>query len=283
MDLTFVRGAALFFVPMVVASCGGSSDQGLIKNSPDAELTGCTTTPESCNEDTVSGVVAKVILDDTGEAVIRFVTITDNGDDTLTYDDGLRTIVFDINGDGPNGEILAGFPVGDYTLNVVMDQDFGVFEDGIVGVHTDADSVPLGGTATYLGEAYIAYGENAIQTITDDFGDSTLEVNFGTALADLTIDIDDFEPNITDFDQIVSEGMVIDGYSFTGDEVVLLLDSADVTGTVLGGNLEGASAGMFFGPVNGDLNPEEFGAVTVINGDDGFVYGLAAGAALPNP
>lgn len=79
--------------------------------------------------------------------------------------------------------------------------------------------------------------------------------------------------------------MTIHGYTLTGDQVVLLLDSAQVNefGELTGLNTDGASAGIFFGPLNLDGNPDEFGAVAVVGGDAANVYGLAVGWALPTP
>lgn len=220
---------------MIVASCGGSSEQGLIRNSPDKALAGCTVDAGSCNQKVVSGVVAKVTLAETGEAVVRFVTLTDSNDDgdfsdgNFTYRDGNQTIVF-TGGVGPGGETITTYvTLGVYNTNTFVTlppgDAFAVFEDGIVGEHTDAGSVPVAGTATYPGSSYIAYGDNSTHFIAEEFGDSTLEVDFGSALADLTIDLDPVDLAITEFDQIVSNDMVIDGYSFTGDEVVRIEDT----------------------------------------------------------
>lgn len=139
--------------------------------------------------------------------------------------------------------------------------------------------IPTSGSATYSGGSYIEYGD-FFGSYQSEFGTTTLDVNFaGEGTADLNIYLPVDAANITDFDQIQSMGMTIDGYTFTGDQVILLLDSTQVNefGELTGVNTDGASAGIFFGPVDFNGNPEEFGAVAVVGGDSSYVYGLAAG------
>lgn len=282
------RGAALFVLPMIVASCGGSSGPApgdapndypaLIKTSPPV-VGGCTTTDESCNQNVLTGVFAKIDYDPVTEEIeIRFVSLTDNGGDTFIYNDGEKSFVVDEFGNGPNGEFLTADLTGAfYSVNmygVVSPTDF---VDGIVGAQTDASVIPVDGLASYSGNSYIAFGD--YNTEAAEFGTSSLEVNFAASDADLTIDLDEFDASITEFDQIVANNMVIDGYSFTGDEALLLLLGEPVN--VTGANTDSAAAGLFFGPINGDGNPEEFGAVAVVGGDDGYVYGLAEGQVAP--
>lgn len=282
-NLSIARGAALLVLPMIVASCGGS-DQGLIETLPDQDKAGCTDTPVSC--DTVfSGVVAKVVLTDTGEAAIRFATFdgdveTQNG----IYTDGVETVIF-TNGVGDEGEEGGFLQVGTYSgfggLILEDTPNILVTEDGVFGANTDGNVVPIAGVAFYEGDAYAVYYDNITQSLYLDDAFSELTVNFAQADADLRIQL--FNNNITEFDAIYADNMTITGYTFTGSEVrlmedVLAVPTFDVTSDVLGVNLDSASAGMFFGPVNGDGNPEEFGAVTVVNGSDGFVFGVAVGA-----
>jgi hypothetical protein len=282
-NYTLARGAALFFAPMVVASCGGSSGPvpgeppesypALVKSAP-PQVSGCTVSEDSCNETVVVGVLAKVHEDPaTGEIEIRFVTVTDSGDSGI-YNDGEKSVVFSL-GTGPSGETIDFDPLNSnyYAVDVYGYLGNDDYYEGIVGAQTSASVVPDSGTATYNGGAFILYGDYT-GYVEGDYGDSNLEVNFLTGLADLTIDLDG---SITSFDQIVSTGMVIDGYTFTGDNATLLLLDADVTEDIVGLNSDGAAAGLFFGPANIDGNPEEFGAVSVVGGDDGYVYGVAQG------
>lgn len=282
----FARTAALFIAPIVLASCGGSSDAppdegpALIKNSPPV-VSGCTDSELSCNETVVAGVLAKVHEDPaTGEIEIRFVTITDNLNGTATYYDGEKSVVFSA-GAGPSGEWididLANSNYYAVDLYGFLGNDD--YIEGIVGAQSSASIIPNSGTATYNGGAYILWGDySGIPGANGaEYGTSNLQVDFLNGLADLTIDLDQFDASITDFDQIVSNDMSIDGYTFTGDNAVLLLLGNDVTEAIVGLNSDGAAAGMFFGPANTDGNPEEFGAVSVVGGDDGYVYGVAQG------
>lgn len=288
----FARGAALIILPMLAASCGGSNAPAptappnfypdMIKSGPPS-VSGCTVTEESCNSESLVGVFAKINYNpETEEIEIRFVSVNDNGDETFTYNDGENAFVVDALGDGPNGEFLSAVLTGAYysvnMFGVVSPDDF---VDGIVGAPTDASVIPLGEDvlASYSGNSYIAFGDYNTESF--EYGTSSLEVDFLTGLADLTIDLDEFDNAITEFDQIVSNNMQIDGYTFTGDEALLLLlgEPVNVTGT----NTDSASAGIFYGPVNADGNPEEFGAVAVVGGDDGYVYGLAEGQVAPLP
>lgn len=281
-NISFSRGAALFIAPMVLASCGGSgtgNDQALIKNSPPA-VSGCTDSELSCNETVLAGVFAKVHEDPaTGEIEIRFVTLTDNLNGTGTYYDGEKSVVFSA-GTGPSGEWIDADLANSnyYAVDLYGFLGNDDYIEGIAGAQTSASVVPDSGFATYNGGAYIVYGNyTGIGNTMGDYGTSNLDVDFLNGLADLTIDLDGI--GITSFDQIVSNGMVIDGYTFTGDQAILLKLGADVTDAIVGLNSDGASAGMFFGPANTDGNPEEFGSVSVVGGDDGYVYGVAQGDA----
>lgn len=249
-------------------------------------MAGCTTTDESCNGGVLAGVFAKIDVDPVTEGIeIRFVSLTDNGNNTSTYNDGEKSFVVDEFGFGPNGEALAADLTGAYySVNLYGFVSDSEFVDGILGAPTDASVIPVEGLASYSGNAFIAFGN--YDSASAEYGTSTLEVNFAASDADLTIDLDEFDASITAFDQIVANDMVIDGYTFTGDEAVLLLEIepdvfVDVTNSLTGANTDSAAAGMFFGPVNADGNPEEFGAVAVVGGDDGFVYGLAEGQVAP--
>lgn len=285
-NINVVRGAALFFMPMVLASCGGS-DQAFVEENPEPGLIesviskskpGCV---DNCEGVVAAGVVARVVLTETGETAIRFATF--DGDQNTgdgVFRDGIETVNFS-DGVGDQGEEGGFLPVGTYSgFGTIIFEDSAVafvMEDGFFGVNTDGDVVPVDGIAFYEGTAYIQYGDNVAQLIYDDFGLSDLTVNFGEGDADLRIELID-NLFIAEFDEIHADNMVIDGYTFTGDAVRLMDDDfGDVTADVLGANLDSASAGMFLGPVDENGNPEEFGAVTVNNGDDGYVYGIAIG------
>ena len=81
---------AVFTLPFALGACDPVNNDGRIANSPNQALAGCGLTALSCNPEGVSsGLVAKLVGDpDTGELVIRFVTLTKNEDGSFTYDDG---------------------------------------------------------------------------------------------------------------------------------------------------------------------------------------------------
>ncbi len=129
--------------------------------------------------------------------------------------------------------------------------------DRHIGLQTDVSVIPTSGSATCSGASYIEYGF-FFGSYQSEFGTSTLDVNFaGEGIADLNIHLPVDAANITDFDQIQSTGMTIEGYTFTGDQGILLLDSAQVDefGELTGVNTDSASAGIFFGPDDFNGNP----------------------------
>lgn len=267
------RATALFIAPMVVASCGGSAEQGLIKNAPNLALAGCT---DSCAGIDESGIVAKIDID-SGKVSIRFATITDNDDSTFTYRDGQRVELLDgVPGgyEGTNMLILE-----EYTSNLYSQFDYGLaagpdeFFYGVFGRHTDAEAIRVSGDALYFGNAIIATefsGE-------DESAVSVLDVDFGAKSADLYA-YASLLSEFASFDEIQALNMQIDGYSFTGDEMVFLLESqtVDITGT----NSSSATAGMFFGTVDGEGTPVEFGAVGVATGDSNSVILVTTGGLV---
>ncbi len=269
------RGAALFVVPMVVASCGGSADQNLIRNAPNPSLAGCT---DSCAGVDDSGVIAKIDIN--SEAIsIRFATITDNEDTTYTYSDGQRVELLDgVIGGYEGTDMIIG---EDYT-GIYSQLAYGLAVDpdeafiGVFGRHTDADAIRLTGQAFYLGDALILTGFSG----EDEFAASVLDVDFGAKTADLYAYTSELG-TIATFDEIQALNMQVDGYSFTGDEMVFLLESENVN--VTGANTDSAAAGLFFGTVDGLGNPAEFGAVGVASGDSDQVILIANGGFIPPP
>lgn len=282
----FARGAALIILPLFVSSCGGSSSDpapeeppvlpSMIANTANKDLAGCTI-GDSCNATVLSGVVTKV--DAAGDAEIRFVTITDNLNSTYTYDDGERQLVFDfIDIDIVNSIVYFEGPDGQLALEVLTNEYSGIggglaispdeFFVGVAGNHTDASAIPLDGTADYVGSGFISTGFSGEADVS-----STLTVDFGAGSADLVADTF-VNSTIVDFDSMESRNMTIDGYTFYGDEVVLLngINEVDITGA----NTEAAGAGLFYGPTSGG-NPSEFGAIATIYGDDDAVLLVTEG------
>lgn len=263
-NINFVRGAALLFSPMILASCGGSSEpppeeppvlQSLIKNSPDEALAGCTVDLGSCNQTVVrSGVIVKKELDRS----LRFFTVTDNEDTTYTYSDGEDDVV------------ITQQELDDFNnLNIIPDGfDFQLLS-AAWGQHTDASVIPVGGTALYEGTA----GYHTQSHLYDDDGTAFLSVDFGAGTANLSATFPGY------IKTILVPNMLIDGYSFTGDEVELYdaLGPIDLTGA----NSQAASAGMFFEAIDGTWDvPEWFGAVAVREGDDDAIWLNSIGAAI---
>lgn len=280
---TPVRVATAFILPFIVTGCDPLSDDGRIANSANQSLAGCDTLAiGSCNQEVFSGVIAKFVEnEDTGELSIRFVTVTDNGDGTYTYDDGETEIVVEQTGlntfEGTTtnasftttdaGLLAAGFAEG--TTDSILEDDLIV---GVGGWHTDADAVPTTGTALYEGDASFQLVISGL----DATGSSELSVNFGNSTADLYAYVG--AGAIDSFTRLESLDMNISGYTFTSNDIALYDGATEVAfEDVTGADSDGAAAGMFFGPVDANGNPIEFGAVAILSGDDDKLIMYTAG------
>lgn len=270
------RTAALMTMMLATSACDPLSYDGKIANRADPNLEGCTYLLASCNDTTYAGVVAKIEGDpETGDLSIRFFTLKDNEDTTYTYDDGQSDIVLDNSLSGTNAELtevnlglLATAGITGYTSLTPQQDIYGFF-----GYQTDASVIRTDGVAVYYGEAVFDTVNSGEGT-----GISALSVDFGgPGDADLYAVVT--SGTIVSFDEMRALNMTIDGYTFTGDEVVLLLEDSPVDlDTITGNDTKTASAGMFFGPVDGDGTPIEYGAVAIISGDDDKVLLLSAGS-----
>lgn len=254
-------------------ACGPLSYDGAVANSANNALSGCEGTWDTCNDQVASGVVAKFETNDDGELTIRFMTLTDNLNETATYRDGARTVTMDVIGETTLAGLNSYLELVDAGLESValVGGDVALDESvvGFVGLHTDASVIPTEGEASYFGLA-------GVSTESGDYGDglSVLEVDFGASTANLYAALT--SGTLTSFNQVQSLNMEIDGYTFTGDEVVLLLNDNPVN--VTGASTAGSGAGMFFGPIDLDGNPIEYGAVAIVSGDDDRVVLLSAGS-----
>lgn len=285
-----VRVAASVVLSLAAVGCDPLSDDGTVANVANQSLAGCDTLAMgSCNQEVFSGVVAKFVEDeDTGELSIRFVTVTDNGDGTFTYDDGETEIVLEQTGantyEGTTtnasftttdaGLQAAGFAEG--TTDSILEDDLII---GVGGYHTDADVIPTEGVALYEGVANF----HLVVSDLDAAGSSELSVNFGNSTADLYAYVE--SGAIDSFTTLESLDMNISGYTFTSSNIALYdgpteVDFLDVTGA----DSDGAAAGMFFGPVDANGNPIEFGAVAILSGDDDKLIMYTAGdITTPSP
>ncbi len=282
--------AAAFVLPIALGACDDLNDDGRIANSANLSLAGCDTLAlGSCNQEVFSGVVAKFVEDDaTGQLSIRFVTVTDNGDGTYTYDDGETEVVLEQTGlnvyqgtttdasflTADAGLLAAGYAAG--TTDSVAQDDLIV---GVGGYHTDSDVIPNDGTALYEGAA----GFQLLVSGKDGTGTSELSVNFGNSTADLYAYVD--AGTIDSFTRLESLNMTIDGYTFTSSTVDLYDGATELAlDDVTGADSDGAAAGMFFGPVDTNGNPIEFGAVAIVSGDDDKLIMYTAGdITFPSP
>ncbi len=273
-----VRVAALLSSALVVTACDPISYDGQVANSADKSLPGCEYLLASCNSTTASGVVAKIVGDpETGELSIRFFTLEDNLDTTYTYDDGQSEVDLDSGLTGPDAQ-LDTLPTGLLATDFISGYtSVSPSEDivGFVGLHTDASVIRTDGFGVYLGEAFVSSDNSG-----SGGGISALGVDFGSGTADLFTEVT--SGTIVAFDEMQALNMKIDGYTFTGDEVLLFLEDAPVSlASVTGDSTNAAAAGMFFGPVDPDGNPIEYGAVAIISGDDDKVILLSAGSVAP--
>lgn len=286
---TPARIAPALILPFIVAGCDALSDDGRIANSANQSLAGCDTLAiGSCNQEVFSGVVAKFVEDaGTGELAIRFVTVTDNGDGTYTYDDGETEIVLEQTGlntfEGTTTNALftttdAGLQAAtpaEGTTDSVLEDDLIV---GIGGYHTDADVIPTEGSALYEGDASF----HLVIADLDATGSSDLSVDFGSSTADLYAYV---EGGAIDSFTMMEANMNISGYTFTSNDITLYDGATEVEfATVTGADSDAAAAGMFFGPVDTNGNPIEFGAVAILSGDDDKLIMYTAGdITSPSP
>ena len=282
--------ATVFILPFALGACDPLSYDGRIANSANQSLAGCDTLAVgSCNQEVFSGVVAKFVEDaDTGELSIRFVTVTDNGDGTYTYDDGDTEVVLEQTGvnvyqgtttnasflTADAGLVATGLAAG--TTDSILVDDLII---GVGGYHTDADVIPTEGLALYEGDASF----HLLISGVNGTGSSELGVNFGNSTADLYAYVE--SGAIDSFTRLESLSMNISGYTFTSNNIALYdgatkVDFEDVTGA----DSDGAAAGMFFGPVDTNGNPIEFGAVAILSGDDDkLIMYTAGGITSPSP
>lgn len=282
--------AAALVLPFALGACDPLSDDGRIANSANLSLAGCDALAiGSCNQEVFSGVVAKFVENgDTGELSIRFVTVTANEDGTFTYDDGDTEVVLEQTGANvyqgtttnasfltvDAGLLATGVAAG--TTDSIAEDDLIV---GVGGYHTDSDVIPTEGLALYEGDASF----NLVVSGLDASGSSQLSVNFGNSTADLYAYVG--AGTIDSFTSLESLNMQINGYTFTSSNIALYdgatkVDFEDVTGA----DSDGAAAGMFFGPVDTNGNPIEFGAVAILSGDDDKLIMITAGdITAPSP
>ena len=287
---TPARIASALILPFIVTGCDPLSDDGRIANFANQSLAGCDTLAlGSCNEEVFSGVVAKLVEDaDSGELSIRFVTVTANEDGTFTYDDGETEVVLEqtganfYQGTTTNASFLTA-DVGLSATGIAAGTTDAILEDdlivGVGGYHTDSGAIPTEGLALYAGDASF----NLLVSGLDADGSSQLGVNFGNSTADLYAYVGG--GTIDSFTRLESLNMTINGYTFTSNNIALYdgptkVDFEDVTGA----DSDGAAAGMFFGPVDTNGNPIEFGAVAILSGDDDKLVMITAGdITSPSP
>ena len=263
---------------LLLSACGGTTVNGKLINSP-GDFSGCGETPETCNSDVLQGVVARIEEDaDSGNLTIRFFQMSDNGDSTVTYSDGQKVFTFPEASNpatATNGTEIAYEWVMDYTAITAIifpesNADYLSWALGFFGFQTDPNAVATSGEAYYSGEAIAATSSGL-----GGSGSSTLYADFEGSTAELIAVLNDGD--ISDFNVIYAPNMTIDGNTFTGNEVEFYdgLTPVDVTGA----NTSTASAGMFFGIVDENGYPAEYGAVLVSTGDNESVL-LVAGGAL---
>ena len=155
---------------------------------------------------------------------------------------------------------------------------------GVFGIPTRAEDLPSSGTATYTGEAVLAYANlNGIRFVHSSTGRSVIEADFANG----TVDINSKYTTITDsndnpvavpvFDEIDHTGMVISGGTFTGGTSQFKSNGTNVD--PVGANAVTLARGAFFGGERIGVNtrPAETAGIVVKEGDDGSVINLFIG------
>lgn len=137
------------------------------------------------------------------------------------------------------------------------------FVEGVFGVATLSNEMPVSGSAVMTGSGTMTIGTNLIGNTR--FGTSQVTADFTNGLVNITYNTDPMFANL-EVDGVSAVGMTITDNSFSGGTLSMTKDGSDVTETALGA-LEGQdAAGLFFGPAAGGL-PEEVGGVVEFVGD----------------
>lgn len=209
-------------------------------------------------------------------------TDTDNSY-TLTDPDGMSGL---IASDGQEGQLLDESSAYNGTYEYVMPVEFTYTQNdvkyttlGFAGIITDAAHIPVSGTATYTGDATgFVNGSTGSFVLTN--GISNISINFAAGEVDL-LTLNDFTatasgtPVTAPPDTIQITGMTIAGNTFSGGELVALLNDLPVD--VTGANTTATSEGMFFGWDSANPIPDEVGGVILVEGDAGEMRFLFVG------
>lgn len=140
--------------------------------------------------------------------------------------------------------------------------------EGVAGIVTAESDVPSTGTAEYAG---VAFGSGA--TVSGGSfellsGNAAASVDFLEGTLSLTAD--GFADVGAPVDEVRVSGASIDGASFSGGTISLLIDGSSADG-ILGGNIQSQFGGNFYGYDDALDIPDELGGIALKAGDDGYV------------
>lgn len=168
---------------------------------------------------------------------------------------------------------------GTYDYVILIDQSYtsggdGYNGTGLLGIRTEAASMPTSSTATFVGEA-----EATVITGSQGYelrnGTSQLSVNFSTSKLDVTMAgftaTDLYSQTVTTapINSIVGNNLTIAGNGFSGGTFSTLNNGSTVNLT--GANTSTLSGGAFFGYNTNSATPDEVGGVVLMKGDNGLV------------
>ncbi len=231
---------------------GGNNNQNPIPDYVDLNESGISADSTLAGRGTSGGTVRTITgtLNHQERALSLFVdgnpvlTVTEDGAGG-GWSDGTTSIQPSVRQTG-SYEYVALFTVS--SLSSPVDGDV------VFGVVTDIGDMPVSGSATYSGEAFITgatlAGAGSLA------GSSTVNVTFG---GDVDVTLTGF--GSSDFDEIRLTDMTLSGTSFSGGTLAILQGSDDVTDALLGTGVSGAAAGDFFGLDEASGQPDEVGGV----------------------
>lgn len=180
-----------------------------------------------------------------------------------------------------NSYLLIDNSLGDHNFSRSYQQSYdwrGKTYDtlGIFGVSTQADDMPIKGSANYRGQA-----TGLIVTRTDGYdlihGTSNVEVDFSTSRGSIQLSDFDVRSHTTGLstappiDIIRVTNVSIEGNDLTGGEVKTFLHGSEVN--VVGEKSISSVGANFFGFDGDTLRPAEIGGVVFLEGDHGFLAG----------
>lgn len=300
-------------VPLVLTACGGGSTgvggtggSGSAGGTP-PPTNGCTAADcgYSAGSTTLAGVGVtekrNLSLEVQNRSVDYGSAVVNIPGNSITYSDGDTSATFDVTvGDisDPDADLIAqNVPLGLVSLGPPLGGEYEfvkavtgnyvlgltpILYDGYVGLVTDVSAIPVGGIATYTGDA--SGGLDTGGLLPENLlGSVELTADFGGGTVDMTVD---FNMATDGADWIEVTGMTIDGNAFSGGDLAIFeydaipAENNLTASNVLGDNASHQATGVFFGVdealalagVGTGTGPDEVAGAVVATGSDAELF-----------